>query len=72
MSRVRPLWEFSGTEDPMHSHKDDMSIRELEARVRSLTKITAKDELSESQLKCPVTPFGPERPLKQVQIFFAC
>jgi hypothetical protein len=63
-SRVRALWEYSGTEDPMRSHKEDMSMRKLEARLRSLTKITVKDDLSESQLKCPMTPFGSEKPLK--------
>jgi hypothetical protein len=68
MSRVRALWEFSGTEDPMRSSKEDMSTRELETRVRSLTKITVKDNLTESQLKCPVSPFGSEKPLKQVRV----
>jgi hypothetical protein len=63
-SRVRALWEYSGTEDLMHSHKEDMLMRELEAQVWSLTKITVKDDLSESQLKCSVTPFGSEKPLK--------
>jgi hypothetical protein len=67
-ARVRALWEYSGMEDPMHSHKEDMSMRELEARVRSLTRLTVKDDLTESQLKCPVTPFGLENPLKQVCI----
>jgi hypothetical protein len=61
------MWEYSGTEDPMRSKKEDMSMRELETRVRSLTKITSKDDLTESQLKYPVTPYGPEKPLKQVR-----
>jgi hypothetical protein len=67
MSRVRSMWEYSGTEDPMRSKKEDMSMKELEIRVRSLTKITVKDDLNESQLKCPVTPYGSEKPLKQVR-----
>jgi hypothetical protein len=33
MSMVRALWEFSGTEDPMRSSKEEMSSRELETRV---------------------------------------
>jgi hypothetical protein len=67
-SRVRALWEYSGTEDPMCSHKEDMSMRELEARLRFLTRLTSKDDLTESQLKCPVKPFSLENPLKQVCI----
>jgi hypothetical protein len=71
MSRVRTLWEYSGIADPMRSSKEDMSMRELEARVRSLTKITVKDDLTESQLKCPVSPFGSEKPLKQVCVLLS-
>jgi hypothetical protein len=64
MSRVRSMWEYEGTEDPMRAKKEDMSIKELETRVRALTRITTKDDFDESHLKCPVTPFGPEKPLK--------
>jgi hypothetical protein len=66
MSRVRTPWEYSGTADPMHSNKEDMLMRELEARVRSLTKITINNDLIDSQLKCLVSPFRSEKPLKQV------
>jgi hypothetical protein len=62
-ARVRSMWEFMGAKDPSHAKNKEMSTKELENWVRALTRLTSKDDLEESELSCPVTPFAPERSL---------
>jgi hypothetical protein len=63
--RVQPL-KARVRGNPSRAKNEEMSMKELENRVRALTRLTSKDDLEESEPTCLVTPFRPERTLGQI------
>jgi hypothetical protein len=65
-ARVSKLWSYSGVVDPSRVSKKDPAPKDLEKRVRSMTKLTSKNDV----LVCLATPFDAIHPLPKVPDFF--
>ena len=69
--RAHPMWVFQGAHDPTRLAGEEAlpSAREVETRVRSITKLTAKDSCP---LDCPVNAFDSGQPLTAVWSDLCC
>jgi hypothetical protein len=65
-AHVSKLWSYSDVVDPSRVSKKGLAIKDLKKRVRSMTKLTAKNEV----LVCLATPFDAIHPLPKVPDFF--
>jgi hypothetical protein len=65
-ARVSKLWSYSGAADPSRVSKKDLAIKDLEKRVKSMTKLTTKKPIP----VCIATPFDAIHPLPKVPDFF--
>jgi hypothetical protein len=61
-ARVSKLWTYSGSNDPSRVSSRDPEKKDLDKRVRSLTTLTAKDQVP----MCLAAAFDPMHPLPQV------
>jgi hypothetical protein len=61
-AQISKLWSYSGATDPSRVSKKDPATKDLEKRVRSMTKLTAKMAM----LACLATPFDAKHPLPKL------
>jgi hypothetical protein len=64
-ARILKLWTYSGMTDPSQVSKKDPTTKELEKRVRSMTKLTTKKAVP----ACLAVPFDAKNPLPEVSDF---
>jgi hypothetical protein len=62
-AQVSRLWTYSGLNDPSRVSSRDLDKKVLERRVRSLTTLTAKDQVP----VCLAAAFDSTHPLPQVR-----
>ena len=62
-ARAHPMWQYEGMLDSSRMSQEELSKNELVAHVRSITSIKSSDPCNAD---CPVTPYGPDKPLPEV------
>ena len=62
-ARAHPMWEYEGALDATRMSKEELSKSELVSNVRSITSTKSSEPCN---VDCPVTSYGPDRPLEEV------
>ncbi|KQJ81798.1 hypothetical protein BRADI_5g03162v3 [Brachypodium distachyon] len=61
-ARVHPMWSFEGPVDPTRVNAEELSLSELESRVRRLTTLI---DATPVKIDSSVVPYGPDRPREE-------
>ncbi|KQK16260.1 hypothetical protein BRADI_1g27841v3 [Brachypodium distachyon] len=61
-ARVHPMWSFEGPRDPIRVNAEELSLNEVESRVRRLTTLTGG---AACKIDSAVVPYGPDRPREE-------
>ena len=62
-ARPQAMWMYAGLQDPSRTSAEEISVEELEMRVRQITNLKRDDSFVESTA---ATPFSSENPLPEV------
>ena len=64
-ARIRPMWEYEGSQDSTRIHKGDLSDEDLEKRVQGITTLKVTDPCAD---RPPVAPYGEGEVLPAVSL----
>ena len=64
--RSHPMWADEGPSDPNRMFASDLSDEEVVQKVKSITSLRVADPCN---VKCPVTPYGADNRLPEVNVY---